>query len=155
MLPKLVLPFQSLSNLSHFTFSIKIRFNRVTFIGFTSLFLLSFSALVSISVHGAEVNILKHQENIHTRTLAASCAACHGTRGNSQSVTPVLAGLDAAYFSTQMLAFKNGSRDSTVMHRHAKGLTIDEIDHLADYFSKQKRVSTPAPISQRLKARNE
>lgn len=80
---------------------------------------------------------------IHIRTLAASCAACHGTNGNSQSITPVLAGLDAQYFSTQMLAFKNGERanNSTVMHHHASGLTEAEIDALADFFSAQARVS--------------
>lgn len=128
---------------------------REALFGFIYFCFLSLCALFSLSAHGAEVNALKHQDNIHTRTLAASCAACHGTQGNSQSITPVLAGLDASYFSTQMLAFKNGSRDSTVMHRHAKGITIDEIDHLAVYFSQQKRVSMPTPPSQILKARDD
>lgn len=148
MLLNTVFQFQSSSNPSHPTFIVK--HHKVAFIGFI-FFCLSLSALLSFSAHSAEVNSLK----IHTRTLAASCAACHGTQGNSQSITPVLAGLDATYFSTQMLAFKNGSRDSTVMHRHAKGLTIDEIDHLADYFSQQKRVTIPVPKSQVLKARDD
>ncbi len=103
-------------------------------------------------VHSVEVNSIT---NIHTRTLAASCAACHGTNGNSHSTTPVLAGLDAIYFSNQMLAFKNGGRASTVMHHHAKGLTDDEIMQLAHYFSEQKRISTPPPVSQELKAKHE
>lgn len=108
--------------------------------------------LLSRSVSFAETN----QTNfIHIRTLAASCAACHGTNGNSHSTTPVLAGLDATYFSNQMLAFKNGGRASTVMHHHAKGLTDDEIMQLAHYFSEQKRISTPPPVSQPLKAKHE
>lgn len=92
---------------------------------------------------------------IHIRTLAASCAACHGTNGNSHSTTPVLAGLDATYFSSQMLAFKNGSHSSTVMHHHAKGLTTDEIYQLANYFAEQKRLSTPELSPQTLKAKDD
>lgn len=97
------------------------------------------------------------EDNIHIRTLAASCAACHGTNGNSQSITPVLAGLDAHYFSTQMLAFKNGDRasSSTVMHHHASGLTEVEIDALANFFSAQPRVSGTPLKSQTLEKNDE
>ena len=97
----------------------------------------------------------KNAVNIHIRSLAASCAACHGTHGNSHSTTPVLAGLDATYFSSQMLAFKNGGRSSTVMHHHAKGLTDHEITLLSHYFAEQKRISTASPVSQKLKAAHE
>jgi cytochrome c553 len=87
----------------------------------------------------------------HIRTLAASCAACHGTQGNSTGITPALAGLDGGYFTTQMLAFKDGSRPATVMHHHAKGLNIDEINLLAHYFAQQKRVANIPPKAQYLK----
>ncbi len=86
----------------------------------------------------------------HTQTLAASCAACHGSQGNSVGGTSVLAGLDASHFVLQMMAFRNGSRSSTVMHRHAKGLTVEEINDLAVYFSQQKRVTALNPPNQRL-----
>jgi cytochrome subunit of sulfide dehydrogenase len=109
--------------------------------------------LLSFSAYAAETQT--PQKNIHIRTLASSCAACHGTHGNSRSITPVLAGLDATYFSTQMHAFKNGGRSSTVMFRHAEGLTEAEINQLADYFSQQKRVSSPSLKSQPLKASHE
>jgi cytochrome c553 len=91
----------------------------------------------------------------HTRTLAASCAACHGSNGNSASVTPTLAGLETGYFITQMLGFKNGNGPATVMHHHAKGLNADEINQLAAYFAQQKRVANVAPKSQTLKANHE
>jgi len=77
----------------------------------------------------------------HIRALAASCAACHGTNGNSVGGTPVLAGLDVSHFVLQMQSFRSGERSSTVMQRHAKGLTNDEIDQLAVYFSAHKRLS--------------
>jgi cytochrome c553 len=91
----------------------------------------------------------------HIRTLAASCAACHGTQGNSTGISPTLAGLDGGYFTAQMLAFKDGSRPATVMHRHAKGINVDEINLLASYFSQQKRTANVAPKTQTLKANHD
>lgn len=85
------------------------------------------------------------QLSIHTQVLAASCAACHGTNGNSVGGTPVLAGLQPDYFISQMQAFRTGERASTVMHRHAKGLTEAEILQLAEHFSKQTRVTSSLP----------
>ena len=87
---------------------------------------------------------------LHVRILAASCAACHGTDGNSAGnstknhdiVTqndlkhiPSLSGTNATDFISKMQAFKSGQRPATVMHHHAKGLTNQEIEALATYFS--------------------
>ena len=83
----------------------------------------------------------------HVRTLAASCAACHGTNGNSAGGTPVLAGLERNHFVLQMQAFRSGGRSSTVMHHHAKGLVDAEIEQLADYFAAQPRVTPSSPLS--------
>lgn len=80
-----------------------------------------------------------------TRTLAASCAACHGPNGNSLSSTPTLAALNQQYFIQRMQGFKDGSVSSTVMHHHAKGLTTEEITALAAYFAQQPR-QTPLPL---------
>ncbi len=117
-----------------------------------------FASLLASSVaHAAELVVFPSDLNNsnHIRTLAASCAACHGSNGNSASATPTLAGLEPTYFSTQMLAFKDGSRPATVMHHHAKGLNTDEINQLAVYFSQQKRVANVAPKPQTLKASHE
>ncbi len=100
----------------------------------------------------AAENTVSQSPNIHIRTLAASCAACHGTNGNAiPSGNAVLAGLDKDYFTAQMLAFKNGTRSATVMHRHAKGLQVDEINQLAIYFAAQKPIKAISPQSQILK----
>lgn len=88
----------------------------------------------------------------HIRIIAASCAACHGTQGNSVGITPFLAGLDAGYFVTHMLAYQQGEGNPTVMHHHAKGLSVDEINLLATYFAQQKRVIPTELKSQTLQA---
>ncbi len=117
--------------------------------------------LITSPANAAEVisSLESHSNTPHIRTLAASCAACHGSNGNALKGNAlsaiVLAGIDGAYFTAQMLAFKDDSRPATVMHRHAKGLNVDEINLLADYFAKQKRVAGQAPPSQTLKASHE
>lgn len=85
----------------------------------------------------------------HIRTLAGSCAACHGTHGNSVGGTPVLAGMQAEAFVGKMHAFRAGEQASTVMFRHAKGLTEEEIRQLAIHFSQQPRVPAAPPMSLR------
>lgn len=127
--------------------------------------MMKYSIFISLSVitfiisvaHAAEVvsSTETFSNSPHIRTLAASCAACHGTNGNALHGNTVLAGMDSAYFTAQMLAFKDGSRPATVMHRHAKGLNVDEINLLADYFSRQNRVSGHTPKAQTLKAHHE
>jgi sulfide dehydrogenase cytochrome subunit len=52
---------------------------------------------------------------------------------------PPLAGMKPEHFITQMTAFRTGERSSTVMHHHAKGLTQEEIQLLAEHFSRQPK----------------
>jgi sulfide dehydrogenase cytochrome subunit len=128
-----------------------------TFVLWFLVCILATSVNASNKVYAVEVlsSVDSLSNSPHIRTLAASCAACHGTNGNSASITPTLAGLDDGFFIAEMLAFKDGTRPATVMHRHAKGLNIDEINLLANYFARQNRVSSKKPPSQALKASHE
>ena len=74
------------------------------------------------------------------RALAANCAACHGTNGNSAGgAIPGLAGVNKEYFVNQLKAFKEGKREATVMHQIAKGYSDAEIAAIADFFAAQKK----------------
>ena len=121
-----------------------------------ALFFTSALTSVSFAITAKAAEVLSSIDTLsstpHIRTLAASCAACHGTNGNAVAGNSVLAGMDTSYFIAQMLAFKDGGRPATVMHHHAKGLNVDEINLLASYFSQQKRVTNIAPTPQKLKA---
>ncbi len=77
------------------------------------------------------------QDDRDTELLAASCAACHGTRGHSVADIPVLAGMDKNTFKQKIAEFISGERKATVMHQHSLGYTTDEIDLLAVFFSQQ------------------
>ena len=81
------------------------------------------------------------KEALYVRSLAATCANCHGTDGKVVTGSPVtsLAGLDKSYFVAQMAAFKSGARTATVMHQISKGYSDAQIQALATYFSEQKK----------------
>jgi sulfide dehydrogenase cytochrome subunit len=75
------------------------------------------------------------------RSMAATCAACHGPGGRaaSGSSVPGLAGRPAASTIEAMKAFKDGKREATVMHQIAKGYGDAEIAALALYFAAQSQ----------------
>lgn len=63
--------------------------------------------------------------------LIATCTGCHGQNGKSAGAIPALAGQDEATLRQAMLDFKNDRRVGTVMNRHAKGFSDDEISAMA------------------------
>jgi len=70
--------------------------------------------------------------------LSNSCAACHGTDGNSPGAIPSIRGKSAAFITSSLKEFRYGKRPSTVMGRHAKGYSDKEIQLIADHFAKLK-----------------
>lgn len=115
------------------------------------------SSLVLPHLGMATEDIVLSGSPSHIRTLAASCAACHGTQGNAvgdnqPNQTMGLAGADREHILQRLMQFRTGARSSTVMHRHARGLTVEEIHQLADYFSRQTPIKHYSPQPQKLKA---
>lgn len=78
---------------------------------------------------------------LYVRSLAATCANCHGTQGRAQPGSSVvsLAGMPAEQLIAQMAAFKAGTRSATVMHQLAKGYTDAQIAQIAAYFAAQDK----------------
>jgi sulfide dehydrogenase cytochrome subunit len=66
--------------------------------------------------------------------LALSCSGCHGPDGKSTSIMPSIYGKTTGYIESALLDFKSGARTSTVMGRHSKGYTAEEIHLIAEYF---------------------
>jgi cytochrome subunit of sulfide dehydrogenase len=73
------------------------------------------------------------------RSMAASCAACHGTNGVAQSGMESLAGKSKDDFVKKMLDFKNDKKPATIMHQLSKGFTDAQIEQLAGYFAALKK----------------
>jgi cytochrome c553 len=64
-------------------------------------------------------------------TLAATCTGCHGPNGQSAGAIPALNGRTEADLLQAMLDFKNDRRPATMMNRHAKGFSDEEIAAMA------------------------
>jgi sulfide dehydrogenase cytochrome subunit len=75
------------------------------------------------------------------RSMASTCAACHGTGGRTAPGSSVagLAGRPPSSLVEAMKDFKDGKRQATVMHQLAKGYSDAEVAALAAYFEKQPR----------------
>jgi cytochrome c553 len=84
---------------------------------------------------------------LRQRALAAVCANCHGTdgRGAPGALIPTLAGMPRDYMLEQFEEFRDGSRPATVMPQIVKGLTPAQLEQLATYFSRIRRLPEDTP----------
>ncbi len=86
---------------------------------------------------------------LQMRSLAATCAACHGTDGRTTAddALPRLAGRPAEEVARLLQAFKTGALPGTVMPQLAKGYDDRQIDQLARYFAAQPAGAGTRPAS--------
>lgn len=78
------------------------------------------------------------QETTQARSLAATCANCHGSDGRAMGEMKTLAGLPAATIVVAMNEFKDGRRPAMLMHQIAKGYSDEQIRSIAAYFAALK-----------------
>jgi cytochrome subunit of sulfide dehydrogenase len=99
------------------------------------------TALVALALIAGGAHAQSTESNARNgRYLAATCANCHGTNGIAQGTMPSLAGKQKTYIVEKMNAFREGKRSPTIMHQLSKGYTDQQIELIADHFSRQ----TPA-----------
>jgi len=67
--------------------------------------------------------------------LSNNCVTCHGPDGRGAKKVPKLKGLSATDIIQSMKGFQTGEEKSTIMMRHAKGYTDEEIKLMAEYFA--------------------
>lgn len=77
---------------------------------------------------------------LHVRSMAASCAGCHGTNGNAMPGMISLAGVPKEIAVQKMLDYKAGRvPGATIMHQLSKGYSDEQIAAIAGYFAAQKK----------------
>ena len=85
-------------------------------------------------------------ETIRAQEIVAQrCYRCHGETGMSTtSLFPKLAGQNVEYLTKQMFNFQTRARRSLVMEEQIAGLSGNDIEALARYFSMQESAPDPA-----------
>ncbi len=106
-----------------------------------SLLQTSLAAVALASSLCAQAQSPEGREALYIKSLAATCANCHGTQGKAVEGSAIasLAGLPRDYFVAQMAAFKSGARPATIMHQLSKGYSDAQIEQMAAYFAAQKK----------------
>jgi len=70
--------------------------------------------------------------------IGFTCAGCHGTDGVSQGIVPSIKGEDEKSLRSELMEFKSGEEQGTIMNRIVKGYTDEEIAAVAKYFANLK-----------------
>ena len=70
------------------------------------------------------------------RSLAANCFQCHGTNGFAGQLK--IASMGASEIISKFTTYRANAANADIMYLHAQAYTLDEINLIADFFSKQK-----------------
>lgn len=100
------------------------------------------TALLGLSLMALAPHALAQvQDPLLARSLAATCANCHGTEGRAVPAAAMvsLAGADAADLRRKLTEYKSGARQGTIMNQIAKGYTDEQIELIATHFSRLKK----------------
>lgn len=83
----------------------------------------------------------KDVQELRVRSLAATCAHCHGTDGQAVQGEALvrLADLPEDYILNQLTAFRTGQRPATIMHQITKGYSQEQLETLAKYFGSRNK----------------
>ena len=98
--------------------------------------------LVALSILALVPSIAYARGNAEAGKARAAqvCVACHGADGNKPSAPdqPVLAGQYPDYVVKALKDYKSGKRNNAIMKGFASGLTVQDMEDLAAWFSSQK-----------------
>ncbi|MGR9013652.1 MAG: c-type cytochrome [Gammaproteobacteria bacterium] len=92
-------------------------------------------------------------DNATGEQKAEPCANCHGQKGNSSNAQwPNLAAQQSTYLVNQLKAFKAGDRINVMMNQMTSGMSNEDINNLAAYFSSQKPIKASGGDPELVKA---
>ena len=98
------------------------------------------AAFVSLS----QFNLIAAAQNtdatkLYHRSLAATCANCHGTDGKGvpEGGMPLINNLSSQQLLDAMKAYKSGAREGTIMPQLAKGYSDEQLQIITNQLGKK------------------
>ena len=78
--------------------------------------------------------------NLYQRSLAATCANCHGTNGHGlvNGGMPLINEYTSEQILSLVKAFKAGTREGTIMPQLAKGYSDEQLESIANLLGKKQ-----------------
>jgi cytochrome c553 len=104
----------------------------------TTVHALGVGFALALSTLATSVAAASPQDQLRVRALVATtCFQCHGTHGRAVPGTAMvsLAGMDRNHLRDSLLAFRDGTRQGTVMNQLMRGFTPEQIDVISTYFA--------------------
>lgn len=77
---------------------------------------------------------------LYHRSLAATCANCHGTDGKGviEGGMPLINGYTSQQLLESLKAYKSGAREGTIMPQLAKGYSDEQLQIIANQLGKKQ-----------------
>ena len=97
------------------------------------------SALIGLG-QWSGLSVAQTADKLYQRSLAATCANCHGTDGKGllDGGMPLISGLTSEQLLTQLKAYKSGAREGTIMPQLAKGYSDEQLTTIANQLGKKQ-----------------
>ena len=86
------------------------------------------------------VGFAQTADALYRRGLAATCANCHGTDGKGVmgAGIPLINQLSNEEMLAQLIAFKSGTREGTIMPQLSKGYSNEQLTTIANQLGKKQ-----------------
>ena len=73
------------------------------------------------------------------KTIAKSCAGCHGANGEGKANFPAIAGMDEKKMVQDLQDYKSGKRPNGMMKSAAAKLSDADMQNVAEYYAHLKK----------------
>ena len=103
---------------------------------------ITLASVISLAITLTSTTVLAEGDAVAGRLKSETCIGCHAVPNMENTYpmyrVPKVAGQHAPYIAAALKAYQDGSRPHKTMHANADGLSDQDIQDIAAYFSSLK-----------------